>query len=129
MRRRDFIKLVGGIATASPLAARAQQATKLRQIGILSIGRGDQSDASLKTVDAFVPALRELGYTEGQNIAFDRRFADGDVEKLGRLAQEMVENRVDAIVAQLTVAPMPEPVPIIMNEIVFVGTIGRWALP
>jgi putative ABC transport system substrate-binding protein len=70
----------------------------------LSIGRGDQSDASLKTVDAFVPALRELGYTEGQNIAFDRRFADGDVEKLGRLAHEMVENRVNAIVALSTPA-------------------------
>ena len=104
MRRREFITLLGGAVAGWPLAARTQEATKLRQIGILSIGRGDQSDASLKTVDAFVPALRELGYTEGQNIAFDRRFADGDADKLGRLAQEMVEHRVDAIVALSTPA-------------------------
>jgi putative ABC transport system substrate-binding protein len=104
MRRREFITLLGGAVAGWPLAARTQEATKPRQVGILSIGRGDQSDASLKTVDAFVPGLRALGYTEGQNIAFDRRFADGDVDKLGRLAQEMVEHRVDAIVALSTPA-------------------------
>ena len=104
MRRREFITLLGGAAAAWPLAARAQQATKIRQVGILSLGRGDKSDASLTTLDAFVPALRELGYTEGQNIAFDRKFADGDANKLSRLAQELVDSRVDAIVVFATPA-------------------------
>src|SRR5262249_3076749 len=72
------------------------------QIGFLSLGRGDKSDASLQTLDAFVPALRELGYVEGQNIAFARKFADGDVNRLGELAQELVGHRVDAIVALAT---------------------------
>jgi putative tryptophan/tyrosine transport system substrate-binding protein len=101
MRRREFLGALGtlGVVAAWPLAAAAQQATKIPQIGVLSLGRGDKSDASLETLDAFVSALRELGHTEGQNIAFDRRFADGDANKLSGLARELVERRVDAIVA------------------------------
>jgi ABC transporter substrate binding protein len=49
-----------------------------------------------------VPALRELGYTEGLNIAFDRRFADGDANMLDELAQQLVKQRVDVIVALST---------------------------
>jgi putative ABC transport system substrate-binding protein len=104
MRRREFITLLSGAVATWPLAAHSQQATKIPQIGVLSLGRGDKSDASLKTLDAFVLALRELGYTEGQNIAFDRRFADGDVNKLSGLAQELVAHRVEAIVAFATPA-------------------------
>src|SRR6516164_10689785 len=103
MRRREFITLLGSVLASSPLAAHAQQAKNPR-IGVLSFGRGDRSDASLTTLDAFVPALRELGYTEGQNIAFDRKFADGDGNKLSRLARELVDSRVDAIVVFATPA-------------------------
>jgi putative tryptophan/tyrosine transport system substrate-binding protein len=104
VRRRDFIVLAGGATAAWPFGARAQQATKIPRIGFLSLGRGDKSDASIKTLDAFVPALSELGYTEGQNIAFDRKFADGDASKLSRLAQELVDSRVDVIVVLATPA-------------------------
>jgi putative ABC transport system substrate-binding protein len=69
MRRREFITFLSGTVAAWPLAVYAQQATKRPQIGLLSVGRGDKSDASLTTLNAFVLALRELGYTEGQNIA------------------------------------------------------------
>jgi putative tryptophan/tyrosine transport system substrate-binding protein len=104
MRRREFITFISGAVATWPLAAHTQQATKIPQIGILSLGRGDKSDASLTTLDAFTPALQELGYTEGRNIAFDRKFADGDANKLSGLAQELVERRVDAIVALATPA-------------------------
>ena len=104
MGRREFITLLGAAAASLPLAAYAQQVTKIPQIGILSLGRGDKSDASLTTLDAFVPALGELGYTEGKNIAFERKFADGDANKLRELAQELVEHRVDGIVALATPA-------------------------
>ena len=102
MRRREFISFLSGAVATWPLTAHSQQATKMPQIGVLSLGRGDNSDASLTTVNAFVPALKELGYTEGQNIAFDRKFADGDANKLGRLAQQLVDSRVDAIVVLAT---------------------------
>jgi putative tryptophan/tyrosine transport system substrate-binding protein len=104
MRRREFITFISGAVATWPLAAHTQQATKNPQIGILSLGRGDKSDASLTTLDAFMPALRELGYTEGQNIAFNRKFADGDVNKLSRLARELVDSRVDAIIVLATPA-------------------------
>jgi putative ABC transport system substrate-binding protein len=104
MKRRGFIKLVGGAVMAWPFAAHAQQATKMPRVGLLSLGGGDKSDASLATLNAFVPALKEHGYTEGQNIAFDRKFADGDANKLVRLAQELVDSQVDAIVTLATPA-------------------------
>ena len=104
MRRREFIAGLGSAAASLQFAAHAQQATKIPQIGLLSLGRGDKSDASLATLDAFVPALGELGYTEGKNIAFERKFADGDMSKLSELARELVEHRVDAIVALATPA-------------------------
>jgi putative tryptophan/tyrosine transport system substrate-binding protein len=55
-------------------------------------------------IDAFIPAMRALGFVEGQNIAFERKFADGDVNKLSELAQELVGQRVDAIVGLATPA-------------------------
>ena len=104
MRRREFITLLGGaMGMIWPLAAYAQS-PKIPKIGVLSGGRGDRTDASLTTLDAFIPALRELGYIEGQNIAFDRKFADGDANRLSVLAQELVERRVDAIVVLATPA-------------------------
>jgi putative ABC transport system substrate-binding protein len=103
MRRREFISVLGATATW-PLAVHSQQAPKTPQIGVLSLGRGGKSDASLKTLDAFVSAIRELGYVEDQNISFDRKFADGDAKRLDELAQEMVGHRVDAIVALATPA-------------------------
>ena len=90
MRRRQFIRFVGGAVAAWPFTAHAQS-TKMPQIGVLSLGRGDKSDGSLSTINAFMPALRELGYTEGLNIAFERKFADGDAKKLSGLAQELVD--------------------------------------
>ena len=104
MRRRDFIKIIAGSAAAWPLAALAQQETKVPRIGILAPGRADNSDASHRTLNAFISALRELGYTEGQNIAIERKFANGDVDRLRALAIELVEGHVDVIVAQSTPA-------------------------
>jgi len=104
MRRRDLITLLVFGAASWPVATLGQHATKVARIGVLSLGRGDKTDASLSMLDAFMSGLRELGYVEGQNIAFDRKFADGDAQKLGELVQSLVEQRVDAIVAQATPA-------------------------
>ena len=103
MRRREFITLVGG-AAAWPINGRAQQTAKIPRIGVLSPGGSDKSDASLTTINAFIPALRELGYTEGQNIAIERKFAGGNADRLRSLATELVERQVDVIVAFSTPA-------------------------
>jgi len=98
MRRREFITLVGG-AAAWPITVHAQQAMKISRIGVLMPGRADQSDVSLTILNAFLPALHELGYTEGQNVAIERKFAEWDADKLRAMATELVERQVDVIVA------------------------------
>ena len=74
MKRREFIGFAGVAAASWPLVVWAEQATKIPRIGLLSPGRSDGSDASRATLDALVTRLRELGYTEGQNIAIEREF-------------------------------------------------------
>jgi putative ABC transport system substrate-binding protein len=100
MRRRQFITLVGGAAAAWPLAARAQQAPKIYHIGILVqtlVGREH-------LVNAFKRGLQELGYVEGQNVAFEIRSADGHYDRLAGLATELASLRVAVIFADTTVA-------------------------
>jgi ABC-type uncharacterized transport system substrate-binding protein len=107
MLRRYFISLLGGAAIAWPLAARAQQATKMPRIGILSPGRSDLPDPTLNMLNAFLQGLHELGYTEGQNLAIERRYADGSSDRLRELAAELVGRKPDIIVAFSTTAARP----------------------
>jgi putative ABC transport system substrate-binding protein len=103
MRRRNFL---GGLAGAAawPLVARAQQAAKIPRIGILAPGPSEGPDASRATFNALVTGLRELGYTEGQNIVIERRFGESNPERLGKVTAELVELKVDVIVALSTTA-------------------------
>jgi putative ABC transport system substrate-binding protein len=99
MRRRDFIVFLGGAASAlaGPLAARGQQ-TKVYRIGALFIGNAD--------VDSFRTELREelrkAGYVEGRNLLFEFRSAEEQLDRLSRLAAELVALKVDVIVALYT---------------------------
>ena len=92
--RREFITLLGGAAVAWPLTAGAQQAVKLYRIGILSPELPPPG-----FLEAFRQGLRELGYVEGQNIAFEVRSAEGYGQRLAALANHLVELKVDVIVA------------------------------
>src|SRR5215467_6079481 len=88
LRRRRFLTLLGGAAAALPLAARAQQQGKIPRIGIID-------DAPMW--NAFRQGLRDLGYLEGQNIAFEYRTADGVPERLAEAATDLVRRPVDVI--------------------------------
>jgi len=107
MKRREFIGLAGVAAASWPLVVWAEQATKIPRIGLLSPGRSGGSDASRATLDAIVTGLRELGYTEGQNIAIEREFGGPNADRLRELASELVKRRVDIIVAFSTTAARP----------------------
>jgi ABC-type uncharacterized transport system substrate-binding protein len=98
--RREFITLLGGAAAAWPLAARAQQPSRVPRVGFLFYGARELSIE----VDAFRQGLRELGYVEGQNIIVEYRFAEGKVGKLPELAAELVRLKVEAIVTPTTPA-------------------------
>jgi len=106
MRRREFILALGGTA-AWPLATRAQQADRMRRIGILSPGRAELSDPTFQTLNAFLRGLSELGYTEGQNLIVFRRYADGSTARLRELAAELVGRNPEIIVALSTTAARP----------------------
>jgi putative ABC transport system substrate-binding protein len=94
LERRDFIALVGGVV-AWPLAARAQRARVPVTIGYLS-SRSSKSDASM--LDAFRGGLNATGFVEGQNVAIEYRFADGQYERLPALASELARQKVAVIV-------------------------------
>ena len=106
MRRREFITLLGGVA-AWPLTARAQQATKVPRLGILSPGRSELPDPNFNMLDAFLQGLQELGYRDGQNLAIERQFADGSSDRLRELTAELVRRKPDIIVAFSTTAARP----------------------
>ena len=107
MKRREFIGFVGIAVASWLLAAQAQQSTKVPTIGLLSPGRSEGPDASRPTLNAVVTGLRELGYTEGQNIAIEREFGEANVDRLRELADELVKRRVNVIVALGTTAARP----------------------
>src|SRR5262245_12630568 len=94
MRRRDFIKFIAGSAAVWPLATRAQQ-SKMVRIGALCMGTADAESFKKELREG----LRELGYVEGQNIAFEFRSAEGNADRLPVLASELVRLKVDVIVA------------------------------
>ena len=106
MNKRDFITLLGG-AAAWPLAARAQQATKVPRIGILSPGRSEFPDPNFNMLNALLQRLHELGYTEGQNLAVERQFAEWSSDRLRELAAELVRSKPDIIIAFSTTAALP----------------------
>ena len=107
MRRREFITLLGGAVAAWPLGTLAQQGTKTPRIGILGPGHAEGPDASRATLNAMIEGLHELGYTEGQNVVFERRFGESNPDRLRQVAAELVDRRVDVIVAQSTTAARP----------------------
>jgi putative tryptophan/tyrosine transport system substrate-binding protein len=99
MKRREFIGFAGVAVASWPLVVWAEQAAKIPRIGLFSHGRSEGSDASRATLDALVTGLRELGYTEGQNIAIEREFGEANADRLRELAAELVKRRVNLIVA------------------------------
>jgi putative tryptophan/tyrosine transport system substrate-binding protein len=99
MRRREFIKWIGG-AASWPLAARAQHSigspAKMPRLGILV------PFESSENLPAFDSGLQALGYMEGQNIVIERRYGDPKGEQLGELAIELIKLKVEVIVAWST---------------------------
>ncbi len=98
MRRREFISLLGSGAATWPLAARAQQAERIRRIGVLTgVGEGDLDTQARHA--ALLAGLAQLGWTDGHNLQTDFRWAGGDPERLGKSATELAALAPDVIFA------------------------------
>jgi ABC-type uncharacterized transport system, periplasmic component len=118
MRRREFIRLLGGSVVVLPLVARAQQGSSERLIGVLS---PISEDAAFRNVEALRAGLRDLGYFEGRNVKLEIRYAGGATERLPQLASELVKLNPDVIVAGSPPAAIAarnatHTIPIIMNS-------------
>jgi len=98
MDRRAFIGIMVGSVFASPPTVLAQQQGKVWRIGFLYFG-SRQSSLESGRYEAFVQGMRELGYVEGKNIVIEKRFGDGQAERMPSLAAELVSSKVDVIVA------------------------------
>jgi putative ABC transport system substrate-binding protein len=89
MRRRDFITLLGGAAVIWPLEVRSQQEERTRRIGWLAGGLAANDPESQARKAAFLERLRELGWTEGQNVRIDYRWGAGSVDVIRKHAAEL----------------------------------------
>jgi len=98
MRRREFITLLGGAAAVWPLAARAQQADRVRRIGVLMNIEANDPQASAN-MTAFVDGLQKQGWTLGGNLQIEYRWGAGDASRYHRLAAELVALTPDVILA------------------------------
>ena len=100
MRRREFLGVMGGTVAAWPLVARAQQAERVRRIGMLLSQA--ESNAEPQGLAALRDELRRLGWTEGRDVRIDHRSAKADATTMQGLAQELVALKPDLIITQNT---------------------------
>ena len=97
MKRRQFIRLIGGAAVAWPLAARAQQPDRMRRIGALA-GIEDDGEGRARFA-SFQQGLQQLGWTHGRNVQIDYRFGGGDADNIRKHAVELAALAPDVILA------------------------------
>jgi putative ABC transport system substrate-binding protein len=100
MRRREFITLLGGAITSQPILANAQPAARMRIVGVL-MGLADDAQARNRSM-AFEQALEREGWSVGENLRIEYRYAEGDSARMQALAKELVELKPDCIVGHST---------------------------
>src|SRR5438034_1901986 len=121
MRRRAFILALGGAAAAWPLAARAQQADRVRRIGVLLVYSETDRENQAR-IAAFREALQTLGWTEGRNVRIEYRSSAGDPAREKAAAAELVRSAPDVIVATGTralaeVQRLTSTIPIVFTQV------------
>ncbi len=135
MKRRAFIAMIGGMAVALPLAARAQKPSNGPLIAVLS---PLSPAAAARNVEALRQALHDHGYLEGQNIALELRFGEGAVERFAPLAEDLIALKPAAIVAGSTTAilvtrRLTQTIPIVMitttDDPVALGLVASFSHP
>jgi putative tryptophan/tyrosine transport system substrate-binding protein len=101
MRRREFIAGLGRAAVAWPVAAWAQQADRVRRVGVLL--NFDQNDSEAQAhLSTFAQGLAELGWTDGRNMRMDVRWGAGNVDRMRMFAKELVDLQPDVILSEGT---------------------------
>ena len=129
MRRREFIELFGGALMAWPLPAQAQQAERMRRIGLMG-------NLPLKPIQTFRDQLRKLGYAENRNLAIEFRFAEGHDDRYPEFAADLVASNVELIVTWGTPATFAAkkatttiPVVLVAGDVMNTGIVSNLARP
>src|SRR5437870_2891487 len=100
LRRREFIALLGGALADQAIPANAQEPVRVRTIGVLM---GFANDAEAKArIEAFEKGLESEGWSLGQNLRIEYRYAEGDSARMQALAKELVELKADCVLGQST---------------------------
>ncbi len=98
MRRREFLRVIGGGGAAWPVVARAQQTDRMRRIGVLSNIAEDDPQMKAR-FEAFRQGLEKLGWSDGRNVRIDTRFGATDAEQIQERANELLALQPDVILA------------------------------
>ena len=98
LKRRQFITLIGGAATAWPLAAGAQQRERMRRVGAIMTLAADDAEGQAR-LGAFLQGLQQTGWVIGRNVSVETRWAASDAESIRRHAAELVALAPDVILA------------------------------
>jgi putative ABC transport system substrate-binding protein len=106
MQRRTFITLFAGAAVARPFATRAQQAERMRRIGVLVGVAADDPEGQAR-LTIFVQALQQLGWIDGHNMRIDVRWGAVDADRYRKYAEELVALAPDVILAGSSAALAP----------------------
>jgi putative ABC transport system substrate-binding protein len=135
IRRREFITLLGGAAAAWPVAARAQQPSRMKRIGVLSAFA--EADPEVQaSLTAFRQALQKLGWTDGNNVRIDTRWGDANRARIRAQAKELVGLNPDVFLVSTGLALQPllqetRSIPIVFTQIAdpvgagFVASLAR----
>jgi putative ABC transport system substrate-binding protein len=136
MRRREFIGMLGAVATVAPLSVQAQQSGRMRRVGVLSVS-SERDSAVVARLDAFRDGLQKLGWVEGRTIRLEYRFANGNLQALRSHAAELVQTAPDVIFSVGTtpmtvLQPATNTIPIVFAQIsdpVELGFVARVPRP
>jgi putative ABC transport system substrate-binding protein len=106
MKRRDFLTLLGGAAATWPLAARAQQAARMRRVGVLMATAADDPEGQARMA-AFLQGLQQWGWTVGGNVRVDIRWTAGEAEGIRKAVTEIIALAPDVVFANTTAVVGP----------------------
>ena len=129
LKRREFVALLGGTVVAWPMAARAQQATGIKRIGLMG-------NLPLGPILRFRKRVLELGYVDGQNLVIESRFSEGRDDRYPAFAAELASLPLDVIVAWGTPAALAAkrvttktPIVIVAGDVLHTGIVSNLARP
>src|SRR5258707_3848458 len=135
MRRREFIKTIGGGAVAWPFEARTEQRERMRRVGVLMSTAADDTEGRARMA-AFLGGLQKLGWIDGRNVRIDARWPSGSGEEVRKFAAELAALAPDVILATgVGVGPLQQAtqtVPIVfvlVNDPVGAGYVASLARP